>query len=104
EPALPLFTGKQFEQLKPSFIVRQPEEFRATFLLWVGVFVVVFFGIHVGWRFVKFNGDQLMLPIIQLLSGLGLILMISLRDPLRDTLTFKDFALGLGIGGIVLFL
>lgn len=104
EPPLPLFTGKQFEQLKPSFIVRQPEEFRATFLLWMGIYVVIFFGIHVGWRLLKFNGDQLMLPIIQLLSGLGLILMISLRDPLRDTLTFRDFALGLGIGGALLFL
>src|SRR5258708_1725970 len=43
-----------------------------------------------------------MLPAIQLLSGAGLILMVSLRDPLRDTLMFADFAQGVLWGCLAL--
>ena len=49
------------------------------------------------------KGDQAILPSIQLLTGIGLVLMISLRDPLRDTLAFANFAEGI-CGGCCLLL
>ncbi len=44
------------------------------------------------------------MPAVHILTGLGLILMISLRDPLRDTEEFAKFAKGVGIGAIFLLL
>jgi len=34
------------------------------------------------------------LPALQLLTGFGFLLMVSMRDPLRDTLEFHKFAIG----------
>ena len=45
-----------------------------------------------------FRGDQTFLPATLLLSGIGLILMVSLRDPVRDNLLFVDFAQGVAGG------
>ena len=42
------------------------------------------------------------LPAIHLLTGIGLILAVSLRDPLRDTLEFSKFAWGVALGCLVL--
>ena len=38
------------------------------------------------------------LPALQLLTGFGFLLMVSMRDPLRDTLEFHKFALGVLLG------
>ncbi len=69
------------------------------------LFFAAFYVVHVVWRLVGFSGDNLMLPIIHALCGIGLILMISLRDPLRDTLMFVDFTQGViaGCAALVLF-
>ena len=89
-----ILTSSEFATLKPSLRVRDLSAFRRKFLLWTIPFFFAFFVVHVVWRVRKFTGDKLFLPIMMLLSGLGLILMISLRDPLRDTLMFTDFAQG----------
>jgi len=36
------------------------------------------------------------------LSGVGLCLMTTLRDPLRDSLAFENFAQGAGLGCVAL--
>ena len=41
---------------------------------------------------------------MHILTGLGLILMISLRDPLRDTEEFAKFSKGVAVGAIFLLL
>jgi len=51
----------------------------------------------------EFGGDQLLLPITLVLSGLGLLIMVSVLDPLRDMLLFRDFAQSV-LGGMVLLL
>ena len=56
---------------------------------------------HVWWSVRGFRGDQVLLPVTMLLSGAGLILMIALRDPVRDNLLFVDFAQG-AVGGCLL--
>ncbi len=50
------------------------------------------------------RGDFAILPAIHLLTGIGLILAVSLRDPLRDTLEFSKFAWGVALGCLVLLL
>jgi cell division protein FtsW (lipid II flippase) len=97
-----LVTGDQFRDLKPLFVVRGPEQFRGKFRLWVAAFFAAFLLVHVWWSLRRFGGDQTLLPAVLLLSGIGLILMISLRDPLRDNLLFVDFAQGAAGGCLLL--
>src|SRR5262249_48062338 len=97
----PLMTAEQFRFLKPRFVVRRPALFRRAFLIWTGLFFAAFLLVHLYWRVIGFTGDRLFLPAILVLSGAGLILMLSLRDPVRDQLLFVDFSQGV-VGGCLL--
>ncbi len=94
----PVLTADQFRQLKPLFVVRSPQQFYHAFYLWIGLFFAAYLLTHVWFGVRGFRGDQTFLPALMLLTGAGLILMISLRDPLRDNLLFVDFAQGV-VGG-----
>ena len=97
-PLLPL--GK----FKPLVTVRTPQEFMREFVLWSLLYLAGFWAVHFLWRWRRFRGDPAILPALQLLTGMGLILMVSLRDPLRDTLEFKKFAWGVLLGCALLLL
>lgn len=97
-----LFTGEQLRAFKRLVLVRQPGAFRNSVLLWCGLFFVAFYALHLFWRVRGFTGDELVLPILHLLSGLGLILMVSLRDPLRDTMLFASFGQGVVAGCLLM--
>jgi cell division protein FtsW (lipid II flippase) len=99
-----LLTGEQFRQLKPSFVVRRPTQFRRAFVIWVAVFFAAFWAVHLWWSVRAFQGDGTLLPALLLLTGLGLNLMVSLRDPVRDSLLFVDFAQGVAAGCVLLAL
>ena len=66
------------------------------------MFFVAFLLVHAWWSVRGFGGDQWLLPATMLLAGAGLILMIALRDPVRDTLLFVDFAQGVAGGCLLL--
>ena len=104
EVSVPLLTAAEFASLKPAFRVREVDDYRRSMLLWPALFFAAFYATHVLWRMRGFAGDHLFLPVMHVLSGLGLILMISLRDPLRDTLMFTDFTVGVIAGCAALFL
>lgn len=91
-------------RVKPLVIVRTPREFFEAFFEWTLLYLAAFWCVHFAWRWRKFRGDPAILPALHLLTGIGLILMISLRDPLRDTLEFQKFAWGVIAGCAVLFL
>ena len=95
-------TPEQFRYLKPVFTVRRPADFRTAFYRWVAVFFGIFLLVHIVWSLRGFGGDQTFMPSVLLLSGIGLILMISLRDPVRDRMLFADFAQGVAAGCVVL--
>lgn len=105
DPSFPLLTGAQLADIKPSFVVRAPGDFRRAFLLYTFLFFVGFYAARLLWRRLGFACDSLMLAIIHTLAGVGLILMVSMRDPLRDLMIFADFALGvlLGCAAMALF-
>ncbi|MBV9506718.1 MAG: FtsW/RodA/SpoVE family cell cycle protein [Acidobacteriia bacterium] len=96
-----LLTAEQFRAFKPRVVVRSPARFRRTFFLWPGLFFGAFLLAHAWLSIRGFRGDHTFLPAVLLLTGIGLILMISLRDPVRDNLLFVDFAQGV-MGGCVL--
>jgi cell division protein FtsW (lipid II flippase) len=97
-----LLTSSQIAQLKPRVIVRTPDAFSNAFLLWSGVWLAAFYVLHFFWRFRGFDGEQSILPSIHLLTGVGLALMVSLRDPVRDTLTFVDFSQSVVLGVLLM--
>ncbi|HYK89230.1 MAG TPA: FtsW/RodA/SpoVE family cell cycle protein [Acidobacteriota bacterium] len=98
-----LFTYEEFAgRIKPSFAVRSPEDLRSQLLKWVLIFYAGFLLAHVSWIVIGFRGDQLVLPSACLLAGVGMILMISLRDPVRDLPVFAEFAWGVLAGCVVL--
>ena len=97
-PHLPL------SRLKPLFLVRTPTEYRKQFALWMGIYFAAFYLVHLAWRLRRFRGDPTILPALHLLTGLGLTLAVSIRDPLRDTLELSKFAWGVTAGCCFLLL
>jgi cell division protein FtsW (lipid II flippase) len=100
--SITLLTPAEVSHVKPSFIVRDLGQYRRRLYLWVPVFFVLFFAVHIFWAWQGYRGASFVLPALELLSGIGMVLMIALRDPLRDTLMFVDFVQGVALGCIVL--
>jgi len=94
----------RISRIKPLLVVRTPKEFLQSFTLWIGLYLSAFWIVHLSWRWRRFRGDAAILPALHLLTGIGLILMVSLRDPLRDTLEFRKFAWGAVLGCSLLLL
>jgi cell division protein FtsW (lipid II flippase)/cell division protein FtsI/penicillin-binding protein 2 len=93
-----LLTAPQLRVLKPLLSVRPAAAFKSAFRLWVAVFFAGFLLLHIFWSVRGFAGDQAILPGLLLLTGIGMMLMVSLRDPVRDSLIFVDFAQGVAGG------
>ena len=97
-----LLTPEQFQALKPLLVVRTGGAFRGAFLLNVlillGAFVLMQVGLHLTGR----SGDRFLLPVALILSAIGFVMIVSLRDPLRDQMLFTRFAQGALLGGLAL--
>jgi cell division protein FtsW (lipid II flippase)/cell division protein FtsI/penicillin-binding protein 2 len=91
-------------RLKSLLAVRTPREFLLQFAAWIALYLASFWAVHFIWRWRAFRGDPVILPALHLLTGMGLILAISLRDPLRDTLEFGKFSWGVALGCAILLL
>jgi cell division protein FtsI/penicillin-binding protein 2/cell division protein FtsW (lipid II flippase) len=91
-------------KLKPMLVVRTPREFYEQYVLWCTIYLASFWMVHFLWRWRRFRADPAILPALQLLTGIGLMLAVSLRDPLRDTLEFRKFAWGVALGCALLLL
>jgi cell division protein FtsW (lipid II flippase) len=95
-----LFSTRDFNILKKekSFIVRTPEEFNEWFWIIAASFVGIFLLVHtiLSWKFS--TADQLILPVVMLLTGISFLTLLSLQDPLRDRFFAKDTLVYLGIG------
>ena len=99
-----LLPGAQLAKLKPLLIVRTPRQFFEQYLLWCLLYFGAFWLVHLAWRWRRFRGDPALLAVLHLLTGIGLMLAVSLRDPLRDTLDFRKFAWGVAAGCVLLLL
>jgi cell division protein FtsI/penicillin-binding protein 2/cell division protein FtsW (lipid II flippase) len=95
---------RQFASLKPLIAVRSPAEFRAQLVRSALLYFAGFYVVALIWRLTRFRGDAALLPALQLLTGFGFLLMVSMRDPLRDTLEFHKFAVGVFLGSLLLAL
>ncbi len=91
-------------RLKPSMIVRTPAEFQRELAKATALYFAGFYLVALVWGLARFRGDRALLPALHLLSGIGFILIAGMRDPLRDTLEFHKFALGVFLGCVLLAL
>ncbi|TCD10825.1 cell cycle protein [Pedobacter frigidisoli] len=103
-----LFSTRDFNILKKekSLIIRTPEEFNKWFFIICGSLIGGFIIVHLilSWKFS--SADQIILPIVMLLTGISFLTLLSLQDPLRDRFLAKDSLLYLlmGFGGMLLML
>jgi cell division protein FtsW (lipid II flippase) len=102
ETSVSLLSLQQFRALKPHLVVRTPGQFRSSFWLWTAVFLLAFAAVHLVWRLRRFGGDELILPALLLLTGIGLAMMLTIRDPLRDLPLYRGFAEGVLFGAALL--
>lgn len=95
EHKLRLFDNSTYQKIKNDkiFTVRTPETFNRDFLQCITLFLLSFWGFHAVLSIKKSEGDNYILPIILLLTGLGLIVLYSIQDPLRDEVFGKDMAI-----------
>ena len=93
-----VFNGADIAALKDGFVVRTPEAFQRQITIAIAVFMLAFWTAHLArWRFGAV-GDPLLLPVVHLLTGLGMLAMLALRDPLRDTVAMATVAGGITAG------
>ena len=104
-----VLTSREFRTLKPAFVVRTPGGFRGLVFGYALLFFLGFYLVHGIWRIVRprtrwgpFTGDPTLLPAMLLLTGIGFMMMVSLRDPLRDFTIFTDYVAGVFVGCVVL--
>lgn len=93
-----LLSAHRLQQLKPHLVVRDPQRFRWILKGHLALFFLSFLALHLLLRLRRFQGDEFLLPITLALTGLGLLMMLSLQDPLRDRLLFVSFVQGV-VGG-----
>ena len=96
-----LFSAKDFNNFKKekAFIVRTPEEVTNWFWIIVITFFASFLVLHLVLSIRFPDADQLLLPVIMILTGLSFVTLFSLQDPLRDRFlaksTFIYFCIGM---------
>ena len=105
-PALndvPVLSPSNLADVKPHMVVRTRAEYAAR--IWGAVlwFFGAFWIAHLVRRWRAAADDPVILPVLFLLSGIGFMTMMSLRDPLRDTIAASTFVSGI-VAGLVLLL
>ncbi len=81
-----LFSTKDFSNVRKdkALIVRTPEEATRWYIIIAVVFFTGFFLLHLLLTIRFPAADQLLLPVLMLLTGLSFLTLLSLQDPLRD--------------------
>ncbi len=89
-----------YGQLKSdhAFTVRTPAQFQQAYWLQVGLFLLAFWLVHLVWTIRRFRPDPLLLPILMLLTGISVLTLLAIQDPLQDTFYGGQAVLGVGLG------
>jgi cell division protein FtsI/penicillin-binding protein 2/cell division protein FtsW (lipid II flippase) len=81
--------------------VRDPGPATRAFWIHFGLLILGFFILHLVLRRGNPNADPYLLPCIMLLSGIGAMMLFSIKDPLRDTDVFTKQVHGILVGIIL---
>ncbi len=98
----PVLSRVDLATLKPSVVVRTAGEHRRAVATAAAVMLLAFWMAHVFRRWRGESDDPVLLPLLLLLTGIGFVTMVGLRDPVRDTLIATAFAGGVCAGIVML--
>src|SRR5436190_17278256 len=96
--AIPVLSSGELADIKPRLIVRSEREFSSRAAVAVGGMLALFWVAHGFRRWRRRDDDPVLLPLVLLLCGIGIMVMLALRDPLRDTMALETFAWGVAAG------
>lgn len=76
----------EFRQIKNDkiFTVRTPTDFKKEFFTHIILFVLAFWIFHFVLWLKNYRSDQFILPLLFFISGVGIVVLYSMQDPLRD--------------------
>ena len=101
---VPLLSSADLATIKPRLTVRSTPEFRVRTARAIAAMLGVFWLAHLFRRWRNRDDDPVLLPSVLLLCGVGVMSMLALRDPLRDTMAVTTFAWGVAAGvGFLVF-
>ncbi|GAB2539261.1 hypothetical protein GCM10027085_32470 [Spirosoma aerophilum] len=97
---LRLIGSTVYGQLKTdhALTVRTPTTFFWEFWGIVGGLFLAFWAVQFFWTLRRFQPDPLLLPILFLLTGLSVLILLAIQDPLQDTLFAAQTVQGIGLG------
>ena len=104
EHKIRMFDAKTLSQIKEKHIltVRSPKEYKSVLLLYLILFFGAWWGLYL-LRYRRFKiSDSSILSLMMLLTGLCILSMFSINDPLEDTLLGVDMAQGVVAGIVVM--
>jgi len=93
-----LLTSADLAAIKPVFTIRTPAAFARALLMWAMIYVLGFYAVVFLWRVQGLPGDRLLLAAAHLLTSLGFAALLTGADPLRDTLFFARYVIGIVVG------
>jgi cell division protein FtsW (lipid II flippase) len=93
-----LLTADDVAVVKRGFVVRTLDEFRGEVLVWGLACVLACPSVVLLWRLRAMHGDRLLLAAAALLTALGFAALVSRGDPVRDTLLFVRYTVGVLVG------
>ncbi len=98
EQKIAIFDNSTIQKIKEdgSLTVRSPKEYRDVLAINLVIFLISWWGVFVSNIISKRKIDSILMAILMSLTGLCLLIMFSLNDPLMDRLLGGDM-----IGGIV---
>ena len=103
EHKIRIFDTQTLKQIKEdnTITIRSPKEFKNILVKYVVLFFAAWWGLWLIGRVRKRPLDNTILSILMTLTGLCLLTMFSLNDPLTDKLLGEDMAQGI-IAGVIL--
>ncbi|MFT4094214.1 MAG: FtsW/RodA/SpoVE family cell cycle protein [Niabella sp.] len=99
------FTGKphhlrlldrvEYRKIKSDkiFTVRTPQEFKKQFFTYLVLFILSFWILHIALYLKNYRSDQFILPLIMFILSIGIMILYSTQDPLRDEIYGTGMAL-----------
>ncbi|MDO3645008.1 FtsW/RodA/SpoVE family cell cycle protein [Mucilaginibacter sp. L3T2-6] len=95
-----LLSTRDFSILKKekALIIRTPDYFNRWYWIIAGCFFASFLIIHIVLSVRYPEADQIVLPLVMLLTGISFVTLLNLQDPLRDRFFAKDSLMYLGMG------
>ncbi|MGI8671621.1 MAG: FtsW/RodA/SpoVE family cell cycle protein [Luteitalea sp.] len=93
-----VLSSADLAQLKPQLVVRTRAAYVSAVTKAIAWFFAAFWGAHLIRRWRGAQDDPVLLPVLLTLCGIGLMSMVTVRDPLRDALIASTFVSGVGAG------